>query len=278
MVNKNHAASKDYELLAKSIYEKILSQENVENIEVKHNQKVKGKAGVRRQIDVLWRFRQAGIEHLVLVECKNYSDTVELGDIDAFRSVVDDIAGARGIMVTRVGFQSGATEVARHYGIGLKLLRPPEDQDWDGYIRQVNIFIAFKNFDIQKPPILALNIPPEFKDQVANALPKENATNEKLRDKDGNVKTPPLGKWLGQQVPILDRPAGGPYKHKIELTDTYMEFERPNGELFFVPISSIDVTYYISEFNQEVNVDAGQVVKYVLKDFVSGKVERLVVG
>ena len=147
MSNPNHGGATKYELLVKGVYEAILNQGSAENIEVKHNQKVVGKSGVAHQIDVLWRFRQAGIGHLVLIECKNYGDTVELADVRSFLSVVEDIRGARGVMVTRVGFQSGAADFAKHHGIGLKLLRAPEEQDWDGYIRGVTVFITVKDFD-----------------------------------------------------------------------------------------------------------------------------------
>ena len=274
MPNTNYDTSTEYELLVKSIYEAILNQGNAENIEVKHNQKLVGKSGVAHQIDVLWRFRQAGIEHLVLIECKNYGHTVELGDVRNLHSVVEDIAGARGVMVTRVGFQSGATEFAKHHGIGLKLLRAPEEQDWDGYIRRVTVFLTAKSFDRRNPPTVLFFIPPEFEAQVSNARPKGNGVDIQLRDKEGNAKTPPLGRWLDQHVPILDKAAGGPYKHKIELTETYITFERENSESFLVPVSAIEVTYHVSDDNQKIDVDGGQLVKYVLKDFVSGEVER----
>lgn len=274
MPNTNYDTSTEYELLVKSIYEAILNQGTAENIEVKHNQKLVGKSGVANQIDVLWRFRQAGIEHLVIIECKNYSHSVELGDVRSFHSVVGDIPGARGVMVTRVGFQSGATDFAKHHGIGLKLLRAPEEQDWDGYIRRVTVFIAVKDFDPNKPPTALFGIPPEFKAQVSNARPLGNGVDIELRDKEGNAKTPPLGKWLKQQVPILDKAAGGPYEHKIEITETYIMFAGDTGESFLVPVNAIKVTYHVTEFNADVNIDGGQLVRYVLKDFVTGEVER----
>ena len=270
----NHETPTEYELAVKAVYEAILNQGNAENSEVKHNQKLVGKSGVAHQIDVLWRFRQAGVEHLVLIECKNYGGTVELGDVREFHSVVDDITGARGVMVTRVGFQSGAVDYAKYHGIGLKLLRAPEEQDWAGYIKGVNVYIIFKSFDHRKPLNVSLGVAREYGSQVSNARPKGNGVDIQLRDKNGNAKTPPLGLWLSQQVPIRDKAAGGPYKHKIELPDTYAEFERDNGESFLVRVDTIDVEYHVSEDNREVRVDAGQLVKYVLKDFLSGEVER----
>ena len=108
----NHQNSKEYELLAQAVYQQILKQEGQATIEVRHNEKIVGKTGVAHQIDVLWKFRYAGIEHIVAVECKNYSSSVELGDVRSFHSVIEDIGIARGVIVTRVGFQSGAQEFA----------------------------------------------------------------------------------------------------------------------------------------------------------------------
>ena len=49
-----------YERLVQEIYTQILKQENVKNIEVKHNVIIKGKT-VNHQIDVYWEFEMAGI-------------------------------------------------------------------------------------------------------------------------------------------------------------------------------------------------------------------------
>jgi hypothetical protein len=73
---------------------------------------------------------------------------------------------------------------------------------------------------------------------------------------------------------MLDEPAGGPYIHRIPLVDMYLRFERPGGDDFLVPIEFADVTYFVSENRQTVNVSGGELVKYVLKDFVSGSVEH----
>jgi hypothetical protein len=270
----NYSTSTEYELLVKSVYQEILNHEGVETIEVTHNQKLDGKSGIAHQIDVLWRFRRAGIEHLVIIECKNYGKNVELGDVRSFHSVVEDIKGSQGVMVTRVGFQSGATEFAKHHGIGLKLLRAPVEEDWDGLIKSVDIFIASKSFDSRRQASILFGVPREFGDQVVGAHLKGDALDVQLLDKEGVAKTPPMRQWLPKQVPISDKPSGGPYVHKIDLTETYLRFERPDGEEFLVPANAAQITYYVSEYNQTITVDAGQVVKYVLKDFISGDVEH----
>jgi hypothetical protein len=50
---------KDYEKAARDIYEAILRREG-SNAEVEHSVNVKGRSGVEHQVDVYWRYRQAG--------------------------------------------------------------------------------------------------------------------------------------------------------------------------------------------------------------------------
>jgi hypothetical protein len=44
----------------------------------------------------------------------------------AFKGVLDDLNGVNGIMVTKAGYQKGAKEYAKEYGISLKELRKPK--------------------------------------------------------------------------------------------------------------------------------------------------------
>ena len=70
---QQRSEDKDYELLTQAVYQTILTKEGYQNIEVQHDVDLKGRSGTTHQVDVYWRFKQAGVEHTVLVECKNYS-------------------------------------------------------------------------------------------------------------------------------------------------------------------------------------------------------------
>ena len=133
-----------YEQLTQSIYQAILQNEACNNIQVEHNIELTGRSGVAHQIDVLWRFRQAGIEHIVLIECKNYASNLTLEKVRNFFGVLHDIGNAQGIIVTKTGYQSGAAKFANYYGIGLKVLRKPNDNDWKGRIKDIHINIKAK--------------------------------------------------------------------------------------------------------------------------------------
>ena len=69
------------------------------------------------QIDLYWEFSTAGILHRVAVECKDYNRNVSKERIAAFRAVLDDIGGIRGIYATKIGYQSGAKEFAKQHKI-----------------------------------------------------------------------------------------------------------------------------------------------------------------
>jgi hypothetical protein len=267
--------STDYELLAKSVYENVLKQEGVENVEVRHNAKVVGKSGVAHQIDVLWRFRRAGVEHLVIIECKKYSSSVELSHVQSFRSVVEDINGAQGVMVTTVGFQSGARDFAAHHGIGMKLLRKPIDADWEGRIKTINIHLIIQAIDPRYPAQVKFKVPKEMGSRVEGTRIKGSPLEVQILDKEGNPKTPPMKTWIPQAGGTRLKNENGTVSGTIPLEDSYIRLEDSNGQEILSPVESVDITYRIQEIREEIVVDGGEVVKYILKDFESGEPEYL---
>jgi len=133
-----------YEILVKQIFGQILCMDGLKNLRVEHNVKLdaitRGKNGqaLKRQIDVYWEFEAGGVVHKAVVQAKDLTRRITLGMVDTFKSVLDDLPGQpRGIMVTNVGFQSGAQEYAEARGIALYLLREP-DASQDG-IKQVSV-------------------------------------------------------------------------------------------------------------------------------------------
>lgn len=101
MEHNSYSEAIQYEQLTQSIYQAILQNELSNNIQVKHNVEVKGRSGVKHQIDVLWRFKQAGVEHMVLIECKNYATNLTLEKVRNFFGVLHDIGNAQGIRLKR---------------------------------------------------------------------------------------------------------------------------------------------------------------------------------
>lgn len=113
-------AATEYEKLTQVVYQGLLSAEGFDKTNVRHDEDILGKSGVKHQVDVLWQFKQAFIQHTVLVECKNYARPVTLEKIRNFFAVLHDVGNCQGVMVTKTGYQSGVVEFAKHYGIHLK--------------------------------------------------------------------------------------------------------------------------------------------------------------
>ena len=130
----------EYELMVKSVYNRLYATAGVENPTIQHNVKFIGKSGATHQIDLYWEFTVAGVRHRVAVECKNYKNAVKKEKVAAFDGVLKDISGnIQGIFVCKNGYQNGALLYAESCGIQLMEIREPNDEDWKGRIRNIYI-------------------------------------------------------------------------------------------------------------------------------------------
>lgn len=145
---------KPYEVLTGMIFEQALRQDGVQNLEVTHRKIVQG-ITAKHEIDVFWRFTAAAIEHTVLVQCKDWGDKVDHGEMLKFVGVLGDIPGQpRGLFVTRSGYQAGARNIALAHGIALYTLREPLEQDWEGMIRNIKLIATLLVPQFSDPEIV----------------------------------------------------------------------------------------------------------------------------
>ncbi len=115
----------EYERFTQEVYQQLLSCQHPNIANVQHNIKLKGRSGCKHQIDVYWEYEKDGVNHCVAIECKNYKNSISISKVRDFFGVLNDIGGIQGIMVTTVGYQKGAKQFAKGYGISLKELRSP---------------------------------------------------------------------------------------------------------------------------------------------------------
>jgi hypothetical protein len=261
----------EYELLTQRIYQLLLNKDGYNTVEVKHDVKVKGKSNVKHQIDVFWEFKMADVVHRVAIECKDYNSKISLGRIRDFHSALQDIGNIYGIMVTKVGYQSGVQDYAKHHGVGLKLLRNPIEEDWDGRLKKIVI-----NIKMVVPQIRKRNIIVDEK-WVKENIPQEKWTTRFeisgmadevwIMDKDGNkIKN---FHQLERGVPQNWKDELG-LIHTYEFEDNYMEV-KPYG---LIKIKSISFEYdVLSGEGTEVVIDAEEVVDKVLKDLLSDDIK-----
>ena len=76
--------------------------------------------------------------------------TLTVTDVLTLSGVLQDLPGVRGLIVTTVGFQRGAIDYATTHQIGLKIIRPPTDLDYQGRVREVHV-----NVEIGIPSLLS---------------------------------------------------------------------------------------------------------------------------
>jgi len=249
---KMYSEAIQYEQLTRAVYQAILQKEGVNNIQVKHNIGIKGRSGVEHQIDVLWCFKQAGIEHKVIIECKNYASSLTLEKVRNFFAVIHDIGNVQGLMVTKTGYQTGAADFANYYGIALKILRKPTDEDWKGRIKDIhlNITAKFIASTDEKPLSIQTYIRPVDEEQdkrikaliAAGRLKISSGADLCFLDRNGLIATKEMRCWLPSQLEILDKEDGGPYTERIELKDKFILVNAGELNQELVQAIAIEVT------------------------------------
>lgn len=90
----------------------------------------------KHQIDV-WIERD-GTEQHVIVECKHWADEVGKEALDKLVGVRTQLEAAGALIVTTVGFTSGARDVAFDEEIGLvRVTRFRDPEDWEGMVKEL---------------------------------------------------------------------------------------------------------------------------------------------
>lgn len=263
--------SEDYERLAKKIYEDILALGRVDNIEVKHNVKVRGKSGVEHQIDVYWEYRYAGVYHKVLIECKHYSHNVSLIHVRNLHGLLTDIPNSSGILITTNGFQSGAQQYAEFYDIGLKLIRRPQDSDWDGCIQIVNV-----NIDFISTSYLDLKVEYDgFCTETRNIIertPNLKTINQHLiQVVDEDERVYPISAYLDSRVVLDLRDIGEEKITEVIPNNSY--FILPSGDK--LKLGRLLIKYIVGSNTLDMFIDAKSAVEAILQDVKSGEVEHM---
>jgi hypothetical protein len=272
-----------YEQLTQSIYQAILQNESSNNIQVEHNVDITGRSGVDHQIDVLWRFKQAGVEHTVLIECKNYATNLTLEKVRNFFGVLHDIGNARGIIVTKTGYQSGAAEFANYYGIDLKVLRKPNDADWQGRMKDIHIKIIANTVVSTEDKPLSVQVKIKAKDESQRVrleklkdvgrLNVPSVPDLCLLDENGQVASEEMRWWLPKQINALDKKEGGPYTQNMKLENKYILLNEGEQDEELVEIDELEITYFVESYSEEVISHGEDIVDAILKDFNTNDVE-----
>ena len=127
--------------------------------------------------------------HKTIIDCKHYKNRISLIHARNMLGLLVDINTAKGFIVTKVGFQSGVRRFCEHYGIALKLVRPPSH-------------MARRNgFSLTAGPTVRISFPPAaspFKPVRQDWRPRPPISRSEWR------KRPTVGPLLRRPGPIID--------------------------------------------------------------------------
>jgi len=127
--NKEQPKWEKYEELVASI-QKTLTQKAI----VTHSDTITGKSGETRKIDVSIRYNLGQFKMLVVIDCKDWSKPVDIGEVGAFADLLEDVSANKGAIVCNAGFTKGAKRRATEKGIDLLMAVDAENMDWPVYI------------------------------------------------------------------------------------------------------------------------------------------------
>ena len=262
----------EYERFTQEIYQQLLNCRHLNIANVQHNIKLEGRSGCKHQIDVYWEYEKDGVKHRVAIECKNYSKHVPKEKVCAFHSKISDLDCVEGIMVSKKGFQSGAIQYAKAYGISLKELREPEGEETIIGNMALNFHVEKRStlFAVDEQWAKDHNIDiPEYKRRMdmisftheynwsnASHIPLELA-DWVIRDAEGKEIT--TLNLLEQQIP--DHPTDD-FPYVFPFDDAYVK----TAYWGLVKILEIKYTYETEDQQRNITINAGDFVKAILKD------------
>lgn len=79
---------------------------------------------------------------LTLFECKNYGDSVQVGDVETFSDRVRQVGGHKGIMITATPFQKSALQIAKTRNIGIARINTSNEIEWINHRHDEKDFVG----------------------------------------------------------------------------------------------------------------------------------------
>lgn len=89
---------------------------------------------VPRQIDISIRKHVGQYEILIVIDCKDYAEPLDVKDVEAFSALVRDVRANRGALIVSSSFTPAALNIAKNEGIDTYRLVDTESIDWKTYV------------------------------------------------------------------------------------------------------------------------------------------------
>ena len=94
------------------------------------NDKLVGRSGAARQIDISIKKRVGQFDLLVVIDCKDHSGPIDIKDVEAFIGLVQDVGAHKGALVSANGYSKAAKKRAAQAGIEVYRAIDTGDHDW----------------------------------------------------------------------------------------------------------------------------------------------------
>ena len=109
----------DFEKVVEDICKHLSMKERI-NAKVQMKVQMPGDDGATHEIDVLYSFEHFGVYYQVAIECKNWKNRINIGELRNFDYKLNHIGGINGIFISAESeFQEGACKVSEYNGIKL---------------------------------------------------------------------------------------------------------------------------------------------------------------
>lgn len=269
----------EYELLAQQVHQVLLNCDwPGKNICVKHNKKLTGRSGQEHQIDVYWEYEHEGIKHKVAIECKDYNKPISIGRVRDFLGLLIDLQDVSGIIVSAKGFQKGARDFAKYYGINLEELsvsnEPPVIAVINNHMhiaQRRRLFLIDEewakekgyNFDLLREQISKM---------FMNGEEWLNSSHIPLQTKDSIIYD-----VQGRKMKSIDELESGINKefiggieHSFPFEDAYVMLD--SG---LVKIKEVLITDKEEDHSKSFSIIADNFVKAILRDALTDKIQNI---
>lgn len=150
-----------------------------------------------RQIDISIKRTIGQFSILIIIDCKDYSEPVDVKDVETFIGLVKDVRANKGAIVSSSGYTPAAIELAKTHGIDTLRHVDTKSLDWKTYaavpVHLERTFLkgyqfTFTNFD--SLPLSITNINPAY-------LEIHDSLNRRL----GFIKDIIAKKWNIEEIP-----------------------------------------------------------------------------
>ncbi len=264
-----------YETLVQRVFSQILAQSAVKTIDVRKNVVVQGKT-TRHEIDVFWEFELSGIKYKTIIQAKDWATKVPQGEILKLKAVLDDIPGQpKGIFVTRTGYQPGAEQFALANGIGLYEFREPNEADWQGKLKEININLRMfvPNTELTRFEFDEVWIRDRMKQL---GIPHLALTIRESPDRvwifdDHGRELQTMQQVLDELLASMGMKETAPQEVRVDLTGKERFLLSGHADLKFLKLKCLVFRISIAKIEQPLTIDYTSVVGFILRNVAAGK-------